>query len=82
MNTKTPQVMTPQQVEAKMVLLLYCFFAFLAVAIFSYTYFLVKDRKRKEAQLKRRDHIMDQAALRVREATLLIEKLWQQKENH
>lgn len=74
--------MTPQQVEARMVLLLYCFFAFLAVAIFCYVYFLVKDRKRKEAQFKRRDHIMDQAALRVKEVTLFMEKLWQQSQNH
>jgi low temperature requirement protein LtrA len=69
--------MTEQQVEAKMVLLLYCFFAFFAVVVLSWIYFTVDDRRRKEAQFKRRDHIMDQAALRVREVTLFIEHLWQ-----
>jgi hypothetical protein len=71
--------MTEQQVEAKMVMLLYCFFAFLAVAVLTWVFFQVDDRKRKEAQFKRRDHIMDQAALRVKEVSLFIEQLWQTK---
>lgn len=71
--------MTPQQVEAKMVLLLFIFFAFLAVAVFCFVFFMIEDRKRKEAQFKRRDHIMDQAALRVKEVSLFIEQLWQKK---
>lgn len=65
--------------EAKMVLLVYCLFGFLAVAILCWSYWFYADRKRKKAQLNRRDHIMDQAALRVREVTFLIEKLWQQE---
>lgn len=71
--------MTPQQVEAKMVLLLYLFFAFLAIAVFCFVFLMVEDRRRKEAQFRRRDHIMDQAALRVKEVSLFIEKLWQTK---
>lgn len=71
--------MTQQQIEAKMVLLLFVLFAFLTVAILTFIYYMVDDRRRKEEQFRRRDHIMDQAALRVKEVTLLIEKLWQEK---
>lgn len=71
--------MSEQQVEAKVVLLLYCSFAFISIAIFTFIYYTIEDRRRKEAQFKRRDHLMDQAALRVKEVSLFIEQLWQTK---
>lgn len=74
--------MTPQQVEAKLVLLVYCSFAFFAVAVLTFVFFMWEDRKRKEEQFRRRDHIMDQAALRIKEVSLFIEQLWQNKANH
>lgn len=74
--------MTPQQVEAQTVILLYCWFGFLALAMLTYGYFQVKDRIRKNRQFKRRDHIMDQAALRIKEIQFLYEELWQKQEKN
>lgn len=68
--------MTPQQLEAKMALLVYCGFGFLAVVSIGFVYFTVKDRKRKQRQFRRRDHLLDQAALRIKEVTLLSEEIW------
>lgn len=70
---------TPQQLEAKMVLLVYCAFGLLAVIAVSYGYFLYYDRKRKREQYRRRDHLMDQAALRIREIQFLYEAICQKK---
>lgn len=63
-----------QHTEAKIVL--YCWIVFLIVAVLLYVHFMVRDRIKKRAQLKRRDHLLDQAALRIREISLLNEEIW------
>ena len=77
---KHPKNMTPQQLEAKVALLVYCGFGVLAIVLISYGYFLVIDRKRKKEQFRRRDHLLDQAALRLREFQFLYEQIWQKQE--
>lgn len=69
-------MITPAQ-EAQITLLIYCGFATLAIILISYGWYLRLKIKRDYRQAQRREHLMDQAALRLREITLFIEELWQ-----
>jgi hypothetical protein len=57
-------------------LVLYSWIVFLVFAVLLYLHFMIRDRMKKRAQFRRRDHLLDQAALRIKEFSLLHEEIW------
>lgn len=75
--------MTPPN-EANASLLIYAIFVTVAAGVLAWRIYKSEERRRRQMkrhdeQMDRRDFLMDQAALRLREFTLLMEELWQMK---